>query len=120
LLLKGNRGAPAVAEGNAEQIVQLLTMWATEDLYEVWDGVEYEDAREFVAKMRSSVRPAGDSMTPDEKMRHENLFDSVIRGRNHTIELIIKRVIENSHRQPHYDSETMAKNAAHDIIRLFY
>jgi hypothetical protein len=57
LLLKGNRGAPAVAEGNAEQIAELLTRWATEDLYEVWDGVEYTDAREFVTGLKGSTAP---------------------------------------------------------------
>lgn len=119
LYTKGNRESP-VAEGEASAIVQLLAMYGTADLYEVYDGSEYKDARVFAVELGGPVRPSDSFKTPEERMYFEDLHDPIVHARNHMIELIIRRTIENSHRQPHYDPELMAKNASHDVIRLFY
>lgn len=115
---EAQRHFPA-AEGEASDIVQLLAFWGTVDLYVVYDGEKYVDARVFAVELGGSVRPAESSETPDEKMRREDLMDPIIHARNHTIEQIIRRSIESSH-WPHYDPELLARNAAHDVIRLFY
>jgi len=94
-------------------------MWGTADLYEVYDGVKYENAREFVVRMGGSVRPSDGSMTPEEKMRHEDLMDPIVHARNETVRQWVSRAIRLA-RDPDYDPEYLAKNTAYEIIRLFY
>ena len=116
---RGQRNSPPVAEGDDKDIVQLLVMWGTADLYEVYDGVKYENAREFVVRMGGSVRPSDGSMTPEEKMRHEDLMDPIVHARNETVRQWVSRAIRLA-RDPDYDPEYLAKNTAYEIIRLFY
>lgn len=118
LFLKGRRDSP-VAEGEATDVVQLLARWGTANLYEVHDGEKYEDARVFVVNMGGPVRPADGSMEPEEKMRHEDLFDPLVHARNELVIQWVARAIRLSH-QPDYVPELLAKNTAHEIIRLFY
>jgi hypothetical protein len=108
-----------LAEGEAVDIAKLLVMWGTVNLYDVYDGKKSIDAREFVTALVGSVRPADGSMTPEEKMRHEDLFDPYIHARNVTVEQWIARAIRLSH-EPNYVPDLLAKNTAYEIIRLFY
>lgn len=125
LFEKGRRDKP-VAEGEATGIAKLLIMYGTADHYEVHDGENYVDAREFMVKLGGPVRPADGTttpadgtMTPEERMRVEDLFDPVIHARNVTIEQWIARAIRLSH-EPHYLPDLLAKSTAQEIIRLFY
>jgi hypothetical protein len=119
LLRKGDRSAPAVAEGSAEDIAQLLVMWGTADHYEVHDGVKYKDAREFVVRLGGPAKPATEGLSPEQKMYHEDLHDPLIHARNEMVRQWIARALRLVN-EPHYDPDLLAGNTAHEVIRLFY
>lgn len=120
VLRKDQRDSSPVAEGHPEEIAKLLAIWGTADLYEIYDGVsKYEDAREFVVKMGGTVRPSDGSMTPEEKMRHEDLMDPFVHARNEMVHQWIARALRLVN-EPNYVPELLAKNTAHEVIRLFY
>jgi hypothetical protein len=114
---KGQRDS-LVADGEAADVVMVLTMWGTADLYEIYDGEKYEDAREFIVRMGGSVRAADGSMTPEERMYHEDLMDPIVHARNEMVVQWVARAIRLSHK-PNYVPDLLAKNTAHEIIRLF-
>ena len=120
LLRKGDRDSAPVFQGDEAHVAKHLAIWGAADLYEVYDGTsKYEDAREFLVRMGGAVRPADGSMTPEEKIRHENLMDPRIHMRNYTVQQWVARAIRLAS-EPNYDPELLVKNTSHEIIRLFY
>lgn len=119
VFIKGQRDSSPVLEGDPVDVSATLIINGTADLYEVYDGSQYTDAREFVVSMGGSLRPLGDPLSAQEKMRYEDLTDPVIHARNELVVRWIAMAIRLS-QQPNYQPDLVAKNTAHEIIRLFY
>ncbi len=119
LYRKGHRSGDPVAEGDAYGIFSLLAMWGTADLYEVYNGEEYLDARKFAERFGGHLQPADGFKTPEERMYFEGLNDPNIHARNEMVRRHIAEAIRLS-QEPNYMPDQVAKNTAHDIIMLFY
>lgn len=121
---KGDREASPVVEGEPSAIVAMLRRWGSVDRYEVYYSTseEYEDARTFMvrhghASAKTAITP--EPVSPEQKMRDEDLSDPYIHARNEMVIQYVKRALRLVN-EPNYDSELLAKNTAHQIIRLFY
>jgi hypothetical protein len=120
LLRKGDRYSAPVAQGPVEDIAKLLTLWGTADQYEIYDGAsKYEDAREFIVRILGPVKLATEGMSAEQKIYHEDLHDPIIHARNEMVVQWIARAIRLSNEE-NYLPDLLAKNTAHEIIRLFY
>lgn len=124
---KNNREQQAVFEGPILKVLEwLLNNAAMAWDLEVWNGAtkSYVDAEDFVrahAIPNQSRSPeigafVGDS---DRQMSFEHMTDSLVRARNEMVRQYVARAMRLVN-EPGYDSEILAMNTAHNIIRLFY
>jgi len=114
------RKRPPVFEGDRVETLVWLKDRATDNgTLQVYD----KDLREYfdtaVWLKQHGIVAAPTTMSPDERMLYEELHDPFVHARNHMVHQYIARALRVVN-EPHYDAELLAKNTAHDVIRLFY
>lgn len=78
-----------------------------------------QDAEDFIRNNEPAKPATTEGMPPEARMTYENLHDPFIHARNEMVIQHVKRAIRLSSDQD-LDPEFLAKNTAHEIIRLFY
>lgn len=60
-------------------------------------------------------------MTPEEKMRYENLMDPVVHARNHMVlQLVMQAMRIQRDARRGDNTESVAQETSEEIIKLFY
>lgn len=59
------------------------------------------------------------ALTPEHRMREEDLTDPAIHARNETVVQWVSRAMRLA-QDPEYDHQLLARGTAFEIIRLFY
>ena len=102
-------------EGSKGEVLLWLQNQHWSGLYEVYNRADktYSNARDFILKCQA------ETMSPEQKLRHEDLNDPVVRARNEMVRQLIERALRSAN-ESDCDLEFLVGSTTYEIIRLFY